>query len=114
MRAPVDLVVVIDRSGSMSGEKLELVGKVLHFVAQHLKSIDRLSIVTYDSNVEELVSLMNITHKNRDEIDAKIERIYARGGTNLSGGLLKGMNIMKNRTVKADVASVLLFTGWNG
>ena len=110
IRAPIDLVAVIDRSGSMSGEKLELVAKVLHFVAQHLKSIDRLSIVTYDSDVEELVSLMNITHKNRDEIDAKIERIYARGGTNLSGGLLKGMNIMKNRTVKADVASVLLFT----
>ena len=113
IRAPIDLVAVIDRSGSMSGEKLELVAEVLHFVARHLKSIDRLSIVTYDSDVEELVSLMNITQKNRDEIDAKIERIYARGGTNLSGGLLKGMNIMKYRTVKADVASVLLFTDGN-
>ena len=110
IRAPIDLVAVIDRSGSMSGGKLKLVAKVLHFVAQHLKSIDRLSIVTYDSNIEELVSLINITHKNREEIDAKIERICTGGSTNLSGGLLKGMNIMKNRTVKADVASVLLFT----
>ena len=110
MRAPIDLVAVIDRSGSMFGDKLKLVAKLLHFVAQHLKSIDRLSIVTYDSNVEELVSLMNITHKNREEIVAKIERICTGGSTNLSGGLLKGMNIMKNRTVKVDVASVLLFT----
>ena len=110
MRAPIDLVAVIDRSGSMSGEKLELVVKVFHFVAQHLKSIDRLSIVIYDNEVEELVSLVNITQKNRDEIEAKIKRIHARGNTNLSGGLLKGINIMRNRTVKADVASVLLFT----
>ena len=110
VRAPIDLVAVIDRSGSMSGEKLELVVKVLHFVAQHLKSIDRLSIVTYDNEVEELVSLVNITQKNRDEIDTKIKCIFARGSTNLSGGLLSGMNIMRNRTVKADVASVLLFT----
>ena len=97
----------------MSGEKIKLVVEVLHFVAQRLKSIDRLSIVTYETNVEELVSLMNITQKNRDEIDAKIDRIYIGGSTNLSGGLLKGMNIMKYRTTKAHVASVLLFTDGN-
>ena len=110
MRTPVDLVAVIDRSGSMTGVKLELVVKVLHFVVQHLKSIDRLSIVTYDNEVEELVPLENITHKNRYEIDARIDGIHGRGSTNLSGGLIRGMNVMRNRAVKADVASVLLFT----
>ena len=94
----------------MTGVKLELVVKVLHFVVQHLKSIDRLSIVTYDNEVEELVPLENITHKNRYEIDARIDGIHGRGSTNLSGGLIRGMNVMRNRAVKADVASVLLFT----
>ena len=43
VRSPVDIVAVIDRSGSMSGGKLDLVKKTLHFVVTQLTAKDRLS-----------------------------------------------------------------------
>ncbi|KAI6653497.1 hypothetical protein LOD99_3393 [Oopsacas minuta] len=79
LRSPIDLVAVIDRSGSMSGEKLNLVIKVLRFVAKHLKSVDRLAIVTYDDNIHELVSLAYVTQTNRIQFDAKISNICSGG-----------------------------------
>ena len=111
VRAPIDLVAVIDRSGSMIGEKLELVKKVLHFVVSHLKYFDRLGIVIYDNNVQEIAPLTKVTQTNRIQLDGSIDKIYGDGSTNLSGGLIKGMTMMKERSGEmADVASVLLFT----
>ena len=111
IRAPIDLVAVIDRSGSMKGQKLDLVLKVLHFVLTHLQSRDRFSIVAYDQCVEEVVSLSHVDPASSLTSAAKIDHIRAGSSTNLSGGLIKGMNIMKERDLqKADVASILLFT----
>ena len=110
-RAPIDLVAVIDRSGSMDGEKLLLVKRVLRFVVSHLAVVDRLGIVIYDDAVQELAGLTSVTEENCVELDSKIDQIVSGGCTNLSGGLLKGISLMKERSGEhADVASVLLFT----
>ena len=111
IRAPIDLVAVIDRSGSMAGNKLDLVLKVLHFILIQLQPRDRFAIVAYDQCVEEVVSLSHVEPANRQTSGIKIDQIIAGSSTNLSGGLIKGMNIMNDRDLKkADVASVLLFT----
>ena len=110
-RAPIDLVAVIDRSGSMVGVKLELVKKVLHFVVSHLKNFDRLGIVIYDNCVQEIAPLTKVTQTSRIQLDGSIDKIYGDRHTNLSGGLIKGMTTMKERNGEmADVASVFLFT----
>jgi uncharacterized protein YegL len=51
-RSPLDLVCVVDRSGSMSGEKINLVRETLQFVVTQLTSTDRMGIVVYDDVVE--------------------------------------------------------------
>jgi Ca-activated chloride channel family protein len=53
-RAPLNISLVIDRSGSMSGEKLENVKRAVEFVIQNLNPADYLSIVQYDNNVQVL------------------------------------------------------------
>ena len=111
VRAAVDIVAVIDRSGSMGGGKLDLVKKTLHFVVSQLTPKDRLCLIVYDDSVDLIFNLTYVNPENKNDIETKIEEVHTRGSTNLCGGLLKGMQEIMLRTgVKADVASVLLLT----
>ena len=111
VRAPIDLVAVIDRSGSMKGDGIELVKNVLSFIVSHLKTFDRLGIVMYDDKVDVIAPLTKMTLTNSATLNDRIDEINAGGNTNLSGGLFQGMSMMNERKgEKADVASVLLFT----
>ena len=111
-RSPVDIVAVIDHSGSMAGKKLDLVRKTLLFVIDQLKTCDRLCLVLYDDLVSVEFPLTPMTNQNKEMTRSKIEKIRERGSTNLSGGLLKGMEqvILRDSEQKAKVASVLLLT----
>ncbi|HWY12076.1 MAG TPA: VWA domain-containing protein, partial [Bacteroidia bacterium] len=51
-RVPLNLSVVLDRSGSMSGDKLKYTKEALKYVVNQLDNRDVLSIVLYESNVE--------------------------------------------------------------
>lgn len=110
-RALVDIVAVIDRSGSMSGEKLKLVKTTLEFVVSQLTAKDRLCLVVYDDKVDLVFPLTFVSSENKTDIMGKIQSVQTKGSTNLCGGLLKGMQIVMERAgAKADVASVLLLT----
>jgi uncharacterized protein YegL len=50
-RAPIDLVTVVDTSGSMSGTSLELVKTTLHFIVKEFNHKDKLSIVSFNSSI---------------------------------------------------------------
>src|SRR3954452_18278581 len=51
-RAPVDVAFVLDRSGSMSGDKLTLVKDAVSVAVGHLRDEDRTALVVYDHEVE--------------------------------------------------------------
>ena len=63
--APIDLVVVIDKSGSMRGGKLELVQQSAEFMVQQLKDDDRVSVVSYDTNVTTDIPLTAMTKEGK-------------------------------------------------
>ena len=76
-----------------------------------MKDDDRLSVVTYDTNVHLDFGLMKMTKENKENCLTKIRNITDGSRTNLSGGLLKGLDQIGSRVgEKNDVASVLLFT----
>ncbi len=50
-RVPIDLVCVVDQSGSMAGEKMDLLKETLVYIAEQLNEFDRLSIVSFDTEV---------------------------------------------------------------
>jgi len=66
IRAPIDLVCVIDKSGSMGGEKIRLVKESLLFMIDQLKSGDRLSIVSFDSSVKVEINLTDVDEKRKN------------------------------------------------
>jgi len=111
-KVPIDIVAVIDRSGSMQGGKLELVKKTLEFVVSQLNEKDRLGLITYSSEITTDFRLMKMIKNTKKRASSKIQNIKAHGSTNLCEGLMSGLCEIISRTkgFKNDVASVLLFT----
>lgn len=60
-RTSVDLICVIDNSGSMSGEKIGLVKETMNFLLETLTPSDRLSIITFNNHSQRLCGLKTVT-----------------------------------------------------
>lgn len=91
-RRPLNLSLVIDRSGSMGGEKIAFTRQSAQFLVQNLGAHDLLSVVLYNENVETLLPPEAVIHK--DAINQRINQIKASGMTNLSGGWLQGCGLV--------------------
>ena len=75
-----------------------------------MTSKDQLSVVTYDDHVCLDFGLLKMDASNKKLAYSKIKAISAGSNTNLCDGLMKGLCLMVDRTIKNEVASVLLFT----
>ena len=89
-RRPVNVALVLDRSGSMGGEKIRLAREAVRQALRTLRATDRFSLVVYDDRVDVVVDSTPATAEAvRNALD-RLERIDARGSTDLAGGWLKG------------------------
>lgn len=95
-RAPVNLSIVIDRSGSMDGEKLARAREAALEALGRLAPDDILSIVTYDTEVQTLVTAQCVGDGRR--IATAIRGIRAGGSTNLFGGVSQGASEVRKHT----------------
>jgi len=92
----------------MSGDKLSFTKKAVVFALNHLDSEDTVSIVTFDDEVNTLVSPQKAVHK--DQMALMVKSIRPGGSTNLSGGLFKGAGLVRDNYRKEQVKRVLLLT----
>jgi Ca-activated chloride channel homolog len=105
---PANFALVLDRSGSMDGEKMEHLKEAVGFLVDHLSDTDLVSVTIFDDQVETLVS--NQPAKNRNEIKAAVANVIARGGTQISDGLRAGMDEVKKGYSKERINRILLLT----
>jgi Ca-activated chloride channel homolog len=109
-RPPVDVAFVLDRSGSMQGEKIQLARDAILQGIAMLRPTDRFAVVAYD-NVIDVVMPLSLAHPEaRDNAEAQLRRIGARGNTNLSGGWLAGCQQLAEALNPAPGARCLLMS----
>ncbi len=105
---PMNFALVLDRSGSMDGEKMEHLKEAVGYVVDHMSDGDSISVTIFDDQVETLVPSQPA--KNRNEIKSLISQVIARGGTQISDGLKAGMEELKKGYGRDRVNRILLLT----
>ena len=105
---PANFGLVLDRSGSMDGEKMDNLKEAVGYVADHLSDNDLVSVTVFDDQVETLIP--NQPAKNREEIKSRLATVIPRGGTQISDGLKAGIDEVKKGFSKDRVNHILLLT----
>jgi Ca-activated chloride channel family protein len=106
--APLNLCLVLDRSGSMAGQKIENLRRAVELVIDQLDPMDILSIVIFDDRAEVLVPATPVTDKNA--LKAKVKGITDRGGTEMSKGMQLGIQELQKHLTPDRVSRMVLLT----
>nr|CAB3499455.1 unnamed protein product [Digitaria exilis] len=113
-RAPLDLVTVLDVSGSMVGMKLELLKRAMAFVIQNLRPSDRLSVIAFSSAAWRLFPLRKMTPFGQEQSLQSVDSLVANGGTNIADGLWKASRVMEDRQARNPVSSIIILSDGSG
>lgn len=107
-RIPLNLSIVIDRSGSMEGDKMQNAKKAAKDIVDKLTPDDFVSIVIYDNEIEVIQTAVQVM--DTTAINSKINKVTSRGSTNLWGGTEKGYEQVRANYKKNYVNRVLLIS----
>lgn len=107
----VDLVCVVDVSGSMYGDNIELVKESLSYLVNLMSEQDNLAIVQFESDAKIVSDFLPMTEENKLNMTEKINELEATGGTNIFSGLKLGLTLFNKTYSNGDrVASMILLS----
>lgn len=94
---PKDVVFVFDRSGSMSGKKIEQARSSLAFCLNSLNEKDRFALITFNDVVKEFsTTLLRASRKNVEDAKEFVKVLSASGGTDIHGALMSGLDMLES------------------
>ncbi len=92
-RTPTDFVVVLDRSGSMNGDKIEHARAAVRELISQMDRDDRFALIAYASSAHVWIPLTQATASNRRQWSGIVAAIEPGGGTNMSSGLDQALTL---------------------
>ncbi|HUS13914.1 MAG TPA: VWA domain-containing protein [Chloroflexia bacterium] len=108
-RLPLSLALVLDRSGSMAGSKLDKAREAAAYCVRQLGADDQVAVVTYDDHVDVVGHARSMTETAKRHLLDDIRHIRSGGNTNLAGGWLAGAQEVAAQT-GGRLARVILLT----
>lgn len=96
-RLPKTVIFVLDRSGSMTGKKIEQARNALKFVLGNLREDDTFNIVVYDDRVETFrPELQRYSPETRKDAERFVDNVREGGSTNIDDALRASLNMVKD------------------
>src|SRR5262245_17097390 len=104
-----DIVVVLDRSGSMAAEnRLPYAKEAIRRLVQQLQADDRFALITFDSVAVVDTELTPITDAMRERLMRRVQAIHPGSSTNISDGLLKARALLQGNVGERHRKVILL------
>ncbi|MCX5880860.1 MAG: VWA domain-containing protein [Deltaproteobacteria bacterium] len=105
-----DLVIVLDRSGSMAGQKLSDARLAVMQLIDRMTAKDRLAIITYSNAVQVVSPLVDMDEAHRHQLKTVVAQVNADGGTNLGAGLKHGIQTLMQTPANGRQRRVILIS----
>ena len=109
-RPGIDVVCVLDTSGSMAGMKMQLLKESLIYIVEALTDKDRLCIVTFVNWAVRKCPLLRMTASNKQSVLRIIDELRASGGTDIIDGLSWGLETLAEKTYKNNLETVFFLS----
>jgi len=87
---PRDVVLVLDTSGSMEGEKIEQAKAALTYVLEHLNEEDRFNVIAFSTGLQQYAQRLRPVSESREAAEW-VKRLEAVGGTDINRALLEAL-----------------------
>jgi Ca-activated chloride channel homolog len=107
-RTPVNVALVIDKSGSMTGSKIEHAKQSAMMALNRLTKNDIVSVIAFNQSVERLVPAG--PYENADEMNRRIERLHADGSTAIFAGVTQGAQEIREYSAPDRFSRVILLS----
>ncbi|XP_072521666.1 inter-alpha-trypsin inhibitor heavy chain H3-like isoform X2 [Salminus brasiliensis] len=110
-RIPKNVVFVIDRSGSMSGKKIQQTREALLKILGDVAEDDYFGLITFDSQIDVWnPELLQATERNLKSAKDFVKKIKDRGATDINSAVLKGVDMIKRHQHEGSASILILLT----